>query len=54
MKLLGALSFVVGLLFLVFGPFGETKIQLPAYGNMARVIGLVMIAAGILMMKFLE
>lgn len=54
MKLLGGLSLVLGLLLFIFGPYGETKIQLPAYGNVARLLGLILMAAGVLMIKFLD
>lgn len=49
-KILGALSLAVGGFLLLFGP-GD-RVQIDAYGNMGRLIGLIMIVAGVLMLKF--
>jgi hypothetical protein len=49
-KILGVLSLGFGLFLLIGGP-GD-RVQIEAYGNTARLLGLIMIIAGIVMLMF--
>jgi len=51
MKIFGALSLLVGFFLLIGGP-GDTSIQIIAYGNTARLLGLILILVGIVLVTF--
>jgi len=51
MKVFGVLSMLVGF-FLLFGAPVRTAVQPKAFGNTARLLGLILIAVGIILLKF--
>lgn len=51
LKIVGGLSLVVGLFLLFFGP-EDRRVQLVAYGNTARLLGLILIVIGIVLLKW--
>lgn len=49
LKVFGGISLVVGLFLLIGGP-GD-RAQIPAYGNAARLLGIILIIIGIVLLK---
>lgn len=51
MKIFGVLLIIFGGLLLVYGP-EDRRIQIDPYANTMRLIGIILIAIGIIMLKF--
>jgi hypothetical protein len=50
LKIFGGLSLIVGLFLLIGGP--SDRGQIPAYGNTARLLGIILIGIGIVLLKW--
>jgi len=50
-KIFGVLSIIFGFVLLIYGP-GDRRVQMTSYANTARLLGVILIAIGVLLLKW--